>query len=103
MIKLKEELIYLNNYLRRETPEITKTLEGLSAQRAYNSLTEEERKEYAPYSSSLDPAFFKVDLNWVERILPPYPLVVQKWYKNSGISEEELEILKQKNSIKKKG
>jgi len=84
---------YLFSYLNREKPEFAKTVEALAAQKAYNSLPEELRLEYAVYSTSLDPIFFKTDLNWVEENLPPYPLIVKK-YVEENLSKENLEELR---------
>ena len=84
---------YLFSYLNREKPEFAKTIEALTAQKAYNSLPKELNLEYAVYSASLDPIFFKIDLNWIEENLPPYSLVVKK-YVEENLSREELEEIK---------
>jgi len=86
---------YLFSYLNREKPEFTKTIEALTAQRAYNSLPKELKLEYAVHSASLDPIFFKIDLNWIEKNLPPYSLIVKK-YIEENLSIEELEEVKGK-------
>jgi hypothetical protein len=78
-----------------------KTLEGLSAFKAYKSLPEEnERIKYGSLSS-IDPLFLslhKEEIDWIEREIPPYPILIQEIFRRRGISKEELEVLNQKPS-----
>jgi hypothetical protein len=76
------------------------TIEGLGAFKAYASLPSEEQKaQYAVHSSHLNPLFFaltKEEIERVERELPPYPLLLQMVYNDRRISKEEIEFLNQK-------
>ena len=89
---------FLKAYINREKPEYSYTLEGLSAQTAYNSLGE-DRIEYSVFSKSLDPvflAFTPEELKIIEKYLPPYPEIVSAYYKKRQVSEEEIKVLNKK-------
>lgn len=93
---LPEDLKFAYSFLNSKHPIFGKTIEGLSAFRAYQSLPKEERIEFGIYCDEIDPLFFSLDsesLSWVERTLPPYPLVVSQLYKTKGLKEEEIEII----------
>ena len=99
MVNINEQYLYA--YLNREKPEFNKTIEALTSQRAYNSLREEEKLEYAIYSTSLDPIFFVINLKEIEEKLPSYPNIVKKYIRKI-LSREEIERLeKNPKTIKK--
>jgi len=88
---------FLIGYLNRNLSEYRKTIESLSAQIAYNSLDENKRIEYALFSQSIEPLFFKLseeELKKVEKSLPPFSKIVQYIFRKFGVSEEEAKILR---------
>jgi len=92
---------YLIGWLYWNSPLFTPTLEGLSAYKAYRSLSEEKRMEYAMYSSNLYDVFFLLNaqqISFVERTLPPYPYILEMVWKDKDVSKEDVEILKKKLS-----
>jgi hypothetical protein len=73
-----------------------KTIEGISAYVAYQSLPREERMKYAEYSSYLFDVFFLLPeekIGFVERNLPPYEYVAGMIWEGKNLTDEEREIL----------
>ncbi|MEM0481261.1 MAG: hypothetical protein QXQ14_03735 [Candidatus Aenigmatarchaeota archaeon] len=99
--RLSDEEKFIFSFLNRNKPFFSNTIEGLSAYRAYKSLSEEERIEYGIFSSSLSPYFFNLEgeIDWIERTLPPYPLIVKRLFEKKNISEEEIKIFQEKVSL----
>jgi hypothetical protein len=92
---------YLNAYLNRENPPYKKTIEGLTFQISFNSLSKAETTDYAIYAQALDPIFFNLsqeELGRIELLLPPYSEIVEYVYKKKGIDEEDLMLLTNKIS-----
>ena len=94
-----EEEKYLVGWLHWNVPLFTPTIEGLSAYKAYRSLPNSRRGEYALYSSHLYDIFFLLDeekIGLIERTLPPYAYIGEMIWKEKSLPEEEVEILKRK-------
>ena len=100
----KHFITYLDRFTKRNLPEISATLEALSAQRAYNTLEPNEKIEYGVFSKHLNPLFFYLndkELNFLEETLPEYWKIAKYVYeKKLSLSEEEIKLLATKNSIK---
>jgi hypothetical protein len=95
----KEEDRYLIGWLHWSTPLFNPTLERLSAYKAYRSLPENKRMQYAEFSSHLYDIFFLLSseqLDFIERNLPPYPYIAEMIWKERNVSEEEAKILSEK-------
>ena len=91
-----DEKRYLMGWLYANTQLFNPTIEGLSAYRAYRSLTEKKRMEYALFSSHLYDLFFSLsdeELGIVERTLPPYPYIAEMIWRNRNVTDEERKIL----------
>jgi hypothetical protein len=94
-----EEDRFLIGWLSSKIPSFNKTIEGLSAYRAYQSLTKEEKMRYAEYSSYLFDVFFLLPeekIGFIERNLPPYEYVARMVWEGKNLTDEEREILTKK-------
>jgi hypothetical protein len=102
-LKSSEEDRFSLAMLHSDHPLFKQTIESLSALKAYNSLpSEEEKLKYGVFSSSLNPLFLsltKEEIDWIERNLPPFHILVQEVIKRR-VPEEEIEILNKPFSIK---
>jgi hypothetical protein len=94
-----EEDRFLIGWLNSKIPSFNKTIEGLSAYRAYQSLPREEKMRYAEYSSHLYDVFFLLPekkISFIERNLPPYEYVARIVWEGKNLTDEEREILSRK-------
>jgi hypothetical protein len=94
-----EEDRFLMGWLNSKIPSFNKTIEGLSAYRAYQSLPREEKMRYAEYSSYLFDAFFLLPeekIGFIERNLPPYEYIAEMVWEGKNLTDEEREILTKK-------
>ena len=94
--KFSEEDRFSFAMLYSNHPLFKQTIEGLSALKAYNFLSDEKKLEYGLISSSLNPIFLsfnKEEVDFVEKNLPPFPILIQEVFKRRGVSEEEIEML----------
>jgi len=76
-----------------------KTIEGISAYVAYQSLPRKERMRYSEYSSYLFDVFFLLSeekIGFVERNLPPYEYVAEMIWEGKNLTDEERELLTKK-------
>jgi hypothetical protein len=95
----REEDRFLIGWLNSKNPSFNKTIEGLSAYRAYKSLPGEEKTKYAEYSSYLFDVFFLLPeekIGFIERNLPPYEYVAEMIWEGKNLTDEEREILTKK-------
>jgi hypothetical protein len=95
------DIRFLHGHLNGGNPDYKKTIESLTAQIAYNSLSEKEKIDYAVYSQFLDKLFFNLsedELATIEQSLPPYSKVLEYVYNKKGISKEDLSLSSKKIS-----